>query len=370
MASSEYFDVIIIGGGPAGAAASIILASHGIYTAIIESSDYTSPRVGETLPPEIHSPLIQLGAWRSFVTDGHIESFALRSAWGSSRVTSRSHIYNPYGSGWHIDRSRFDRMLIKVASNAGATVLIGARATNLLHDRKLDWQVTSLQPRLSRNLHARFLIDATGQTAAIPTGLPRSYRVVDRLIAVVRFFAHVAKPYILIEAQESGWWYSAPVPHNRLIVAHMTDSDLFAASGCSPSQYWHRQLVQAPHTYERTGQQTVLAKPKIVTTASLFRNPISGVDWAAAGDACIALDPLSGQGVYNALKGGILVAQAIIARINGKNEPFAKYTKWINSQFTRYMIMRRLYYSKEQRWPHSPFWRRRHLLPSQTPNLL
>jgi flavin-dependent dehydrogenase len=362
MPSSESFDVIIIGGGPAGAAAAITLAVQGIRTAIIERSDYSTPRVGETLPPAIRSTLISLGVWQRFLEDGHIESFAIRSAWGTPQLRDSVHIYNPYGSGWHVDRTRFDRMLVTAASNAGALLLIQARIMNLSHDRTSDWQVAILQHRRSRYLHASFLIDATGRTAAIRVGLPRSFNVVDRLIGVVRFFAGVAEPYILIEADAYGWWYSAPLPHDRLVVAHMTDADLFAVSDCSPYYYWHRQLAEAPLTSARIGQETPLTKLKIVSAASLIRSPICGTDWLAAGDASVAFDPLSGRGVYNALKGGIFAAKAVTTRFAGNNEAFTEYSEWINSQFSNYLQMRSAFYSKEQRWPHSPFWRRRHTL--------
>jgi flavin-dependent dehydrogenase len=362
MPSSESFDVIIIGGGPAGAAAAITLAVHGISTAIIERSDYSRPRIGETLPPAIRSSLICLGVWHRFLEEGHIESFSIRSAWGGSQPRDSSHIYNPYGSGWHVDRSRFDHMLVTAAVNAGAFLLTQSRITNISHDHTLGWQVAIMQQKCSRYLHARFLIDASGRTAAIPASIPRLFRIVDRLIGVVRFFARVAEPYTLIEAEAGGWWYSAPLPHDRLVVAHMTDADLFAGSGCGPCDYWACHLADAPLTLARTGQQTLLTEHKIFSAASLIRSPICGTDWIAAGDASVAFDPLSGQGVYNALEGGNLAAKAVIARFDGNNDSFTEYSNWINSLFSDYLQLRGEFYSKEQRWPRSPFWRRRQSL--------
>jgi flavin-dependent dehydrogenase len=360
MDSSESLDVIIIGGGPAGAAAALTLAVRGIRTAIIERSAYSMPRVGETLPPAIRSPLISLGVWQRFLEDGHTESFTIRSAWGAPQPRDSDHIYNPYGSGWHIDRARFDRMLVTAASNAGAILLTQARITNLSHGYTSGWRVAILRENCSRYFHAPFLIDATGQTAAIPTGIPRSFHVVDRLIGVVRFFAGVAEPFTLVEAEAKGWWYSAPLPYDRLVVAYMTDADLFAGSGHDHYNYWHRRLAEVALTSARTGSQTALTEPKIVSAASLIRSPVCGTDWLAAGDASVTFDPLSGQGVYSALKGGIHAAEAVIARFHGNSESFTEYSEWINRQFSNYLQMRSVFYRKEQRWPDSLFWRRRH----------
>jgi flavin-dependent dehydrogenase len=360
MASYESFDVIIIGGGPAGTAAAITLAGRGFRTVIIERSAYSTTRVGETMPPLIRSLLIDLGVWQRFLEDRHVESLAILSAWGSTEPRENDHIYNPYGSGWHVDRTRFDRMLVTAAANAGAILLTQARITNLSQDHKYGWDIAVLQHNHPRYLHAPFLIDATGQTAAVPTGLPRSFHVVDRLIGVVCFFARVVEPYTLIEAEACGWWYSAPLPDGHLVVAHMTDADLFAAAGCSPSDYWQHRLDKARLTYTRTGAQTALTEPKVVSAASLIRRPMFSSDWLAAGDASVAFDPLSGQGIYNALKGGILAAEAAIARFDGNSESFIEYSEWINTQFSNYLQTRSVFYSREQRWPKSHFWRRRH----------
>jgi flavin-dependent dehydrogenase len=355
----ESFDVIIIGGGPAGTAAAITLVRRGFRTAIIERSTYSMLRVGETLPPALSSLLMSLDVWDRFIAEDHIKSFAIRSVWGSADPHDSYHIYNPYGPGWHVDRTRFDRMLAIAAADVGALLITQAHVKHLSHDSISGWDVAILQDNRLRCLNAPFLIDGTGQTAAIPTGLRRSFYVVDRLIGIICLFTQVTEPYTLIEAESCGWWYSAPLPHRRLVVVHMTDADLFANAGYSPYEYWRHYLPKAALTSTRIGPQTTLIEPKIVSAASLIRQPVCGIDWLAAGDASIAFDPLTGQGVYNAIKGGILAADAITARFDGSNESFAEYAAWVNGRFSSYLQTRKIYYSKEQRWAQSTFWRRR-----------
>ena len=141
----------------------------------------------------------------------------------------------------------------------------------------------------------------------------------------------------------------------------MTDADLLASDGCNVSEYWRRQLSEARLTHARMGhQQSEPTQLKVVPACSLIRRPVYGPDWLAAGDSCMAFDPLSGHGVYNALKGGILAAEAITARFEGKSESFVEYARWVDSQFLGYLQTRRVIYSKEQRWPQSTFWHRRH----------
>lgn len=365
MTSSESFDVIIIGGGPAGTAAAITLARNGFRTAIIERSNYSTLRVGETLPAAIRDLLISLDVWESFLADGHIESFAIRSVWGDGEQRENDSIFHPYGAGWHIDRGLFDCMLSRAAAIEGSSVLTEARITRLSKDQILGWQVDVLHNNDQRCLSAFFVVDATGQTAVIPIGLPRTFHVVDHLIGVVCFLSGKADPYILVEAIDNGWWYSAPLPHGRLVAAYMTDADLFAASHNSPCDYWRLQLCKTELTCKRIGSQTTLSKSKIVSAASVIRQPVCGTNWLATGDASIAFDPLSGRGVYSALQSGILAGEAIIASLCGNNQSFIEYTDWINKQFSNYLQMRTAFYRKEQRWPQYPFWRRRHSLTNR-----
>src|SRR3979409_1478164 len=115
-------DVVVIGGGPAGSATALGLSREGHSVAIIERSDYKNTRVGETLPPSVRRLLTDLGLWDKFVADTHSASAGICSVWGQSDVRENDFILNPYGMGWHVDRSRFDRMLAEAAEKEGAVL--------------------------------------------------------------------------------------------------------------------------------------------------------------------------------------------------------------------------------------------------------
>jgi flavin-dependent dehydrogenase len=79
----------------------------------------------------------------------------------------------------------------------------------------------------------------------------------------------------------------------------------------------------------------------------------------AVGDAAIAFDPLSGQGVYGALESGMLGAKAIQDHVNGINGAFEEYGQARKKSLAEYLRLRRAFYAEEQRWPHAAFWQRR-----------
>ena len=82
------YDVAILGGGPAGAATALELrrCDAGLRVALIEKSDCSAFRVGETLPPPARRLLEVLRVWDAFPECGAAESYGMRAAWGSAAV--------------------------------------------------------------------------------------------------------------------------------------------------------------------------------------------------------------------------------------------------------------------------------------------
>jgi flavin-dependent dehydrogenase len=94
----------------------------------------------------------------------------------------------------------------------------------------------------------------------------------------------------------------------------------------------------------------------------------AGNRWLAVGDAASSYDPLSSQGIYKALSNGLLGAETVQAALNGDVHAIDRYGEGISSAFEGYVAQRNIFYQREQRWPHSKFWRRRHSLASASVN--
>src|SRR5262249_58102825 len=88
-AAVKPLDVAVVGGGPAGAATALCLARTGRSVALLERADAPGFHAGETLAPEVRSPLAQLGVWDRFVADHHRSTHSLWSAWGASGVSAK-----------------------------------------------------------------------------------------------------------------------------------------------------------------------------------------------------------------------------------------------------------------------------------------
>jgi flavin-dependent dehydrogenase len=198
------------------------------------------------------------------------------------------------------------------------------------------------------------LVDATGRKALLASKRGSQAHVTDRLIGVITFSeSSETARWTLIEAVEDGWWYSAPLPGARMVFAYMTDSDLWK------DPVWGDLLKLAPLTFERAGRMEAPIQLQIVSAASVIRRPVTGPNWMAIGDAALALDPLSGQGVYNSIETGTRSSSAIARYFDGDSSALAEYESWVNETYQSYLSMRGQLYGSVLRWPRSRFWKRR-----------
>ena len=373
--NASLFDVAILGGGPAGTASAIKLSRLGRKVIVIEQSKYDSPRVGETLPPHIKPILYELGVWRPFLATNPIPSFGIKSSWGGHDLSESSFIFSPYGSGWHIDRQRFDKMLSEAALSEGAIVLTNSKIISIKLDPKNGWSVEFLRKKenkekmkvtselgASKNtrVHARAIINAMGRNSIFVRQLGAKQELHDNLMGIaVRFQGEKVQsdPFTLIEASENGWWYSAPIPETRLIVIFMTDIDI---NHLRQMGEWMKQLNNTGHTKVRCSGYTALSGPGIISASTRRLKRSSYEDkWLAVGDASLATDPLSGSGINFALRSGFYGALALNLWLSGDDSALKNYEEHLNREFHKYLKNKVDYYGLETRWSQSPFWKQR-----------
>jgi flavin-dependent dehydrogenase len=357
----KSYDVVVVGGGPAGTVTAYYLAKNGLKVAIIERSAYEKWRVGETLPPEIRVDLTRLGVWSRFESQKFASSMEMRWCWGESRLMEHNYLFNPYGSPWHVDRQKFDLMLLEMAREVGVDIALRTTVRSI-NQSVSKWDLMVTCDGRNSNIGCNFLVDSTGQQASVAQAFGAKRHYIDNLVGMIGVCQLAKKPeaFLVVEAVKDGWWYSVPLSSNDLLVGFMSDADVSTAHG-DATTVWSTKLGDSVHTLKRIGPLKLEGKIRKRPAATSMLRQISGPGWLAVGDAASAHDPLSGSGISKAMHYAPIAAKAVIAALNNDHEALSTYSETIKRSFSNYLKQRSAQYTKEQRWPESAFWQRRHV---------
>jgi flavin-dependent dehydrogenase len=290
-----------------------------------------------------------------------LRSAGVRSVWGSSEISFRDGFREPLGAGWIIDRRGFEELLSTRAMEAGAEWVWGARV-HAANRSDAGWRVRS-SSRTADGLHGRVIIDASGRPASIARRLGARHIQHESQIANVVAW-QIARPseaaWISVESEPDGWWYATLGPDGSQFLVWFKDSTAVQAgagrlhanmSEAFAATRFMRSIVPSP---PRLG----LIRQAVASAGSAALDRSAGEGWLAVGDAAAAFDPLSSQGLSNAIASAEAAAHAAHRWIGGDSEALNAYSARMTSAYGLYRRGLLNHYRSEKRWRDRPFWRR------------
>lgn len=369
------FDVVIIGGGPAGTSAALTLLKRAdISVLVVEASNYDRPKSGESLSPGVRNLLDYLAVWDGFAEMNPLETWGNQAAWGSEVLESFDFMFNVHGHGWAIDRTRFERMMASLVIHRGGRLDCNTRCLSrrqLTPDRdQYDGWLLTLRTADDREqrVRARVVIDAAGRTSRCNDALHHRY---DDLLGISALLtvpsAHSLAALTTVETVANGWWYAAPVPDGRVAVSFMSDSDIIHQAKLSRPENWLAALARTRHIAQLIAPAGGDFELRTDPAFSACLVPGSGSGIIPTGDAAASFDPLSSGGIPHALATGIQAARVASDRLHGEGRLVAAYESAIAADFRQYLRTRWRIYSMETRFSGSPFWQRRQTSVSLPP---
>ncbi len=359
---TENFDVVIIGGGPAGAAAAITLGRYTkLKVAIIEKAEFDDYRAGESVSPSIFTMLAYLGIERPQLENVHLPSYAHAAAWGSTELIVRDLLFTGQGNGLHLDRQKFDTLLLTEATNRGVIVYQPASLVEINHDG--DWQIEIITNGNELLLNSRYLIDCSGKIAVIVKMKQCRVHKEDSLIGLYAYYnvpdGLVLEQKTVLETTLNGWYYMTPLPGKKVAIAFITDADILKGLDLNNPDSWLSHGMGTLHIAQTLRHlNTPLAFKHYAIHSRVALLPVKD-NWTAAGDAATCYDPISSMGIGNAISSGITSARVAEGFFNGNFEVAQSYSRSLLDHFETYLKMRHGFYTAENRWPDSLFWQRR-----------
>lgn len=336
------YDVIVVGGGPAGAASATLLAQKGHQVLMLERDRFPRFKIGESLIPATVGVLERMGMIEKLRRSPFPEKHSVQFFSGSGNASKPFYFHETeepeQSQTWQVLRSELDEMMFDNACEQGVHGVQEASVKEVLFDAA-D-RATGVRVRIDGETHeigSKVVVDATGQRAMLSRQL--GLRTTDPNLRQASIFTHYQGAHrdegidegatlILQTSDRKGWFWFIPLPHNCASVGVVGKiDDLIKGRQGTPQEIFDEELSRCPGLLPRLEGARQLMPPKVLNEFSYMTRQGAGDGWVMAGDAFGFLDPMYSTGVLLALRSGEMVADTVhdaldagdvsAARLNG-----------------------------------------------------
>jgi len=348
------FEVGILGGGPAGASLAAYLGMHGVDCVVIEKEIFPRPHVGESLVPsstrvfkdlnfiekmeEARFPHKYGAAWNSL---RGTRSHGLKDLPDANKVDVRFMEREQEGVDqnytYHVDRAKFDLLLLQHAQSLGAHVCEGLRVEHVDFD---DGPLPRIRTRLGKkgiDFRVRIVVDATGRNTLL--GRQMKYRITDPVFdqyAIHTWFegfdrgAAEQADFIFIHfiPMHNTWVWQIPITDTITSIGVVTQKKNFASDKKSREEFFWQCVEMRRDLYEGLKKAERIRPFKDEGDYSYSMRQICGDRFLLIGDAARFVDPIFSSGVSLALNSARLSHRDILRALETgdfSRESFSTY---------------------------------------------
>lgn len=343
MDHDETPEVLIIGGGPAGASAAAILAEHGHHVLVLEREKFPRYHVGESLIPFTYHPLERLGLIPKMRAAAFQKKYSVVFVQPDGRASQPFYFFTRYdrdtvAQTWQVLRSEFDQMLLDHARERGARVREQTTVTDLLRE---DGRVVGVRARHADGTTAEYrapiTLDCSGKEsfAAVRNG----WRLRDpylNKVAVWTYYVNSKREAGLDEGQttvafvpEKGWFWHIPLHGDRVSVGVVAEGRYLTRGGVKdPQAIFQREIHENRWIQDHLSTGRQVGPYYVISEYTHHARHCYAPGLLLVGDAFCFLDPVFSSGLMLALKSGVLAGESVHAALAAGDlspERFAAY---------------------------------------------
>ena len=339
------WDVIVIGGGPAGSTAATVLAQRGRRVLLLEKSRFPRYQIGESLLPLCFHVLQRTGVLEKVQGAGFTEKksvqFITPDGHASQPFYFDTHLGEEIGTTWQVVRSEFDALLLDHARAQGVEVREETLVTGPIVEGDAIVGVESRSADGTKaTCRAPITIDASGRGGVMMAHA--RWRVPEpplNRMAIWTYYRGAkrdpgrnAGATTTASLPGGGWVWFIPLQDDRVSVGIVDQAEGLFAETREPERAFLSRVDDNPWIAERLREATRDGDLRVTSDFS-YRSQHCAMNGAVlTGDAFAFLDPVFSSGVFLALRGGEAAAHAVDAALTqGRTDAaaFTEYGEWL-----------------------------------------
>ncbi|MDE0505349.1 MAG: NAD(P)/FAD-dependent oxidoreductase, partial [Candidatus Poribacteria bacterium] len=301
---AQCYDLIVIGGGPAGSTVATLVAQEGHRVLLLERDREPCFKIGESLIPASYWTFERLGMIEKLKASHFPKKYSVQFYSQSGKASAPFYFYenDPHESSmtWQVLRSEFDEMLLENARSKGVEVRRGVSVHSVLFEKD---RAIGIRAKFSdgstSNLSAQVTADSTGQSALISRRL--KINATEPKLKKASIFTHFeggirdegideGATLILHTENKDSWFWYIPLPYDRVSVGVVGSIDYLLQNRRSngaqldAEAIFQAELEKCPALKWRIENAKQLFPVKTTKDFSYRARQIAGNGWVLAGD--------------------------------------------------------------------------------------